>query len=425
MNLPPRILLGGPERAENAALIPYPNLPPPAPNSSPRPGLAAMPPASGQTPESFGSWFIDPGYLLSGLLEVWYAAHGVDIITANGFASIVASITSPVISGVPSTRVAVGVGFWVSLKLGFANIIFRNILLQEFGDLLVRFNPLPFPLGIPSIPTTSIISSLSVSSIPTTSLTTVVSTPSIPTTTSPQPRLPSITSPGLASLPSTGIVVKVKARVGPKLQVIISVSPDLLVDPQQCLGKQPSGTYCCKKSGVSWLVSSSVRVRTLGHRLKLQVVAGITLRNILLQEVGYLVLGLEQCSEAALDIVSSRPKRKDVATPRWPGWGICTHSMVVELFGVKAAGSCCVSSQHLDVREGLDEVTSEPLVLIVVPTRELAVQIFNEARKLCYRTMLRPGVVYGGVPLKEQTLLLQKGCDVLIRFIYHVQFVIM
>ncbi|KAK2478100.1 hypothetical protein H9L39_10588, partial [Fusarium oxysporum f. sp. albedinis] len=59
----------------------------------------------------------------------------------------------------------------------------------------------------------------------------------------------------------------------------------------------------------------------------------------------------------------------------------------------------------LTFREGIDEVTAEPLVLIVVPTRELA---------LCYRTMLRPGVVYGGVPVKEQTLLLQKGCDVLI-----------
>ncbi|KAF9768402.1 hypothetical protein IL306_014300 [Fusarium sp. DS 682] len=65
-------------------------------------------------------------------------------------------------------------------------------------------------------------------------------------------------------------------------------------------------------------------------------------------------------------------------------------------------------------REGIDEVVAEPLVLIVVPTRELAVQIFNEARKLCYRTMLRPCVVYGGVPVREQTFLLQKGCDVLI-----------
>ncbi|KAJ4140127.1 hypothetical protein NW768_001480 [Fusarium equiseti] len=65
-------------------------------------------------------------------------------------------------------------------------------------------------------------------------------------------------------------------------------------------------------------------------------------------------------------------------------------------------------------REGVDEVTAEPLVLIVVPTRELALQIFNEARKLCYRTMLRPGVVYGGVPINHQVSLLQMGCDVLV-----------
>lgn len=61
-----------------------------------------------------------------------------------------------------------------------------------------------------------------------------------------------------------------------------------------------------------------------------------------------------------------------------------------------------------------DEVTAEPLVLIVVPTRELAVQIFNEARKFCYRSMLRPCVVYGGVPVRQQTSLLSRGCDVII-----------
>lgn len=61
-----------------------------------------------------------------------------------------------------------------------------------------------------------------------------------------------------------------------------------------------------------------------------------------------------------------------------------------------------------------DLVTAEPLVLIVAPTRELAVQIFNEARKFCYRTMLRPSVVYGGVPTREQIACLERGCDVLI-----------
>jgi ATP-dependent RNA helicase DDX3X len=61
-----------------------------------------------------------------------------------------------------------------------------------------------------------------------------------------------------------------------------------------------------------------------------------------------------------------------------------------------------------------DRVRAEPLVLIVCPTRELACQIFDEARRLCYRTMLRPCVVYGGAPSRNQREELEKGCDVLI-----------
>ncbi|VBB73561.1 Putative ATP-dependent RNA helicase [Podospora comata] len=66
-------------------------------------------------------------------------------------------------------------------------------------------------------------------------------------------------------------------------------------------------------------------------------------------------------------------------------------------------------------REGVDQaVRAEPLVVIVCPSRELAVQVFTEARKFCYRTMLRPCVIYGGGPSSEQRAQLQKGCDVLI-----------
>lgn len=61
-----------------------------------------------------------------------------------------------------------------------------------------------------------------------------------------------------------------------------------------------------------------------------------------------------------------------------------------------------------------ERVRAEPLVLIVAPTRELCCQIFDEARRLCYRSMLRPCVAYGGGPLREQIAELQKGCDILV-----------
>lgn len=62
----------------------------------------------------------------------------------------------------------------------------------------------------------------------------------------------------------------------------------------------------------------------------------------------------------------------------------------------------------------IHRVRAEPLVLIIVPTRELAQQIFDEARRLCYRSMLRPACAYGGVPVKNNLQELGKGCDILI-----------
>ncbi|KAF1831822.1 DEAD-domain-containing protein [Decorospora gaudefroyi] len=61
-----------------------------------------------------------------------------------------------------------------------------------------------------------------------------------------------------------------------------------------------------------------------------------------------------------------------------------------------------------------DKVRAEPLVLVVCPTRELACQTFDEARRLCYRTMLRPCVIYGGAPSRNQREQLEMGCDVLV-----------
>ncbi|KAF2724658.1 DEAD/DEAH box RNA helicase [Polychaeton citri CBS 116435] len=62
----------------------------------------------------------------------------------------------------------------------------------------------------------------------------------------------------------------------------------------------------------------------------------------------------------------------------------------------------------------LHRVRAEPLVVVVVPTRELAMQIFDEARRMCYRSMLRPCVAYGGLPMSVTLDELGKGCDILI-----------
>ena len=52
--------------------------------------------------------------------------------------------------------------------------------------------------------------------------------------------------------------------------------------------------------------------------------------------------------------------------------------------------------------------------LILAPTRELAVQIFNDAEVLGKHTGLKIGVVYGGVDYEKQRKTLQDGIDVLI-----------
>lgn len=71
-----------------------------------------------------------------------------------------------------------------------------------------------------------------------------------------------------------------------------------------------------------------------------------------------------------------------------------------------------VTAPDFDIR--VHGVRAEPLILVVAPTRELATQIFDEARRLCYRSMLRPCVAYGGAPTREQADQLRKGCDILI-----------
>ncbi|XP_016309156.1 DEAD-box helicase 3 X-linked b isoform X1 [Sinocyclocheilus anshuiensis] len=55
-----------------------------------------------------------------------------------------------------------------------------------------------------------------------------------------------------------------------------------------------------------------------------------------------------------------------------------------------------------------------PISLVLAPTRELALQIYDEARKFAYRSHVRPCVVYGGADIGQQIRDLERGCHLLV-----------
>ncbi|KHN44489.1 DEAD-box ATP-dependent RNA helicase 52 [Glycine soja] len=55
-----------------------------------------------------------------------------------------------------------------------------------------------------------------------------------------------------------------------------------------------------------------------------------------------------------------------------------------------------------------------PLALVLSPTRELSMQIHEEARKFSYQTGVRVVVAYGGAPINQQLRELERGVDILV-----------
>ncbi|XP_049318408.1 ATP-dependent RNA helicase vasa isoform X6 [Bactrocera dorsalis] len=64
--------------------------------------------------------------------------------------------------------------------------------------------------------------------------------------------------------------------------------------------------------------------------------------------------------------------------------------------------------------ESFDLSIGKPQAVIVSPTRELAIQIFSEARKFALGSYLKISIVYGGTSSKYQGENIAKGCHILI-----------
>ena len=65
-------------------------------------------------------------------------------------------------------------------------------------------------------------------------------------------------------------------------------------------------------------------------------------------------------------------------------------------------------------KNSFNNFISYPLILIILPTRELALQTFDECIKLLYKTYINTVVVYGGEKNFAQKRELKEGCDIVI-----------
>ena len=65
-------------------------------------------------------------------------------------------------------------------------------------------------------------------------------------------------------------------------------------------------------------------------------------------------------------------------------------------------------------RGGYKDKRQYPLGLVLVPTRELASQVYSEAVKYSYRSLIQPCVVYGGTSVVSQMRDVARGCVLLV-----------
>ncbi|XP_053693222.1 ATP-dependent RNA helicase vasa-like [Sabethes cyaneus] len=66
------------------------------------------------------------------------------------------------------------------------------------------------------------------------------------------------------------------------------------------------------------------------------------------------------------------------------------------------------------LNENCNRQAESPQILVIVPTRELALQIFNEARKFAVGSFLKTCIAYGGTATRHQMDNIQNGCHILV-----------
>ena len=121
-------------------------------------------------------------------------------------------------------------------------------------------------------------------------------------------------------------------------------------------------------------------------------------------------LGLSETMLAALVSVAYE-------TPTPVQAGIIPRALAgVDVLGQARTGTGKTAAFAIPILERLDQPARghQPRALVLVPTRELAVQVRDEVERLSHGRKLRATAIYGGKPLRSQIDRLQKGSDIVI-----------
>jgi len=97
--------------------------------------------------------------------------------------------------------------------------------------------------------------------------------------------------------------------------------------------------------------------------------------------------------------------------------GIIPHALTGgDLLGQARTGTGKTAAFAIPILERLDEIPRGPApnAIVLVPTRELAVQVRDEISKLAHGRKTRMIALYGGKPIKSQITQLQKGSDIVV-----------
>lgn len=85
-----------------------------------------------------------------------------------------------------------------------------------------------------------------------------------------------------------------------------------------------------------------------------------------------------------------------------------------DIIGQSQTGTGKTAAFAIPILEKVDITIKKPQVLVLCPTRELAVQVCNEFKKLTKYTSIKSAAVYGGEPIYRQISVLKKGVQVII-----------